>query len=150
MGIKLKNNQKMLKIKYYLILVAVILLISCKSNAGIGIAKKEFIFAYKIVVFYSCVNAATSGNLGKFSLNNNDLGIEPQTAVLHHLDVLEAKNIGVELSKKIKFSYYYKGEKPIFSGCIGFAFSKTIDSMARTRYKNLRRGKAVYTPSKRK
>ena len=147
MGIKLKNNQKMLKIKYYLILVAVILLISCKSNAGIGSTKKESILAYKIAVFYGCVDAATNRNLSEFTEKNNDLGLAPETAILYHSVVLDAINTGAELAKKIKAPIYsdYQGKRPIFSDCMDFAFrEKSIDSMARVQYKKLIKGKMEY------
>ena len=147
MGIKLKNNQKMLKINYCLIFIIVVLSVSCKSNVHIGSTKKGFIFAYKAAVVHGCINSATNGNLREFTKNNNGLGLATETAVLYHSVVLEAVNAGAKLSKRIRASNYsdYQGKKPIFSDCIRFGFrEKSIDSMARVQYKKLIKGKMEY------
>ena len=148
MGIKLKNNQKMSKINYCLVFIIVVLSVSCKSNVHIGSTKKGFILAYKTAVFYGCVNAATNRNLDEFCVNNNDLSLAGETAILYHSVVLDAVNAGAELAKKIKAPIYsdYQGKRPIFSDCMDFAFrEKYIDSMARVEYnKALKPGEMEY------
>lgn len=130
----------------YLILTFIILFYSCKVNKDIGSTKDVYILAYKKAVLYECINSATNGNLYKFSRENNDLGTAPQVAIIYHSDVKSAKILGASLSTKIKKINYsdYQNKKPIFSDCVGFAFSKYVDSIARNRYKKLLKTELEY------
>lgn len=135
----------MLKIKL-IIVIFIILFASCKTQNAISSSEREYIMAYKKAVFYECVNNATKGNLYKFSKENNDLGTATEVAIIFHSDVEHAKQIGIELSSKIRAINYsdYEGKKPIFSDCIEFAFSKYVDSIAKVKYKNLKNSKIEY------
>lgn len=134
--------------RFYYILSATIFifLLSCKANKHIGSSEEEYVMAYKKAVLYGCVNRATKGNLQRFSESNNDLGIAIETAVLYHAVALEANKKGEELSKGVREINYadYDGKKPIFSDCVDFAFSRSIDSVARIKYEQLRKGKLKY------
>lgn len=143
MGIKLKKMK--LKFKYYL-LPLIGLIISCKTQKESTNNENDYIMAYKKAVFYECVNSATNGNLYEFSKKNNDLGTAIEVAVLYHSDTEHAKNIGTELSSKIRTIDYsaYDGRKPIFSDCIEFAFSAYVDSIAKHKYKILKESTLEY------
>lgn len=136
----------MLKSEKIIIITIAILFNSCKSQKHIGSSKNEYIISYKKAVLYGCLNKATNGNFAEFSRANNDLGIAIETAVLYHSDVLKAKELGAQLSKNIREIKYsdYGSKKPIFSDCINFAFSKSVDSIARLKYKNLKKNNLEY------
>lgn len=138
----------MKKIIYKIIIFFIfpILVSSCKTKKEFGSTEKEFVMAYKKAVLYGCINTATNNNLIKFSRENNDLGIAIETAILYHSEVINAQSIGGKLSEKIRTIDYsdYEGRKPIFSDCIDFAFSKKTDSIAKSKYSQLKKGKLVY------
>lgn len=137
----------MLKSKISVIIIPMIILFnSCKSQKHIGSTEKEYIMAYEKAVFYGCFNEATNGNFAEFTLANNDLGTAIETAILYHSDVLNAIELGAKLSNNIREINYadYQGKKPIFSDCMEFAFSKYVDSIAKKKYKTLKKSKLEY------
>lgn len=129
-----------------LFIIGTVLFVSCKTQKHITNAKDKYIMAYKKAVLYGCLNEATNGEFQKFSINNNDLGLAVEVSIIYHSDVLFAVNNGKELSKNIRTIDYsdYQGKKPIFSNCVDFAFSKSVDSIARLKYKNLKKSKLEY------
>lgn len=135
----------MVKNKYY-ILILFVLITSCKTQNLINNKENEYVLAYKKSVFYECVNSATSGNLYKFSKENNDLGTATEVAIIYHSDLEHAKKIGVDLASNIRTIKYsdYDGKKPIFSDCMELAFSKYVDSIAKSKYKILKNSKLEY------
>lgn len=133
-------------IKFRYLVLAILIVTSCKTSSTLDKSEAEYVMAYKKTVFYECVNSATNGNLYKFSQDNNDLGTATEVAVIYHSDVEHAKKIGVELSSKIRTINYsdYDGKTPIFSDCIQFAFGHYVDSIAKKKYKNLKTAKLEY------
>ena len=111
--------------------------LSCKTNK----AQKEYIRAYKNVVMYECINNASNWNLSTFSENNDDLGYAPEVGIIYHSDALHAKEVGIRYSKEIKPINYsdYENRKPIFSKCANFANSDSVHTIAKTKYKVLRK-----------
>lgn len=128
---------------------AVILtLLSCNAKKEPQYQSKEaFLQAYKTSVFFGCIDEATNGNFSEFSRENNDLGLAPQVAVIYHAETQQARELGTELSKRIKPSSYmdYEGRAPIYSDCVSYAFfSAEVDSIARAEYKELKNGEMKY------
>jgi hypothetical protein len=132
--------------KFRYLIFATLIVTACKTSSSLDSSEAEYVMAYKKSVFYECVNNATSGNLYKFSENNNDLGTATEVAIIYHSDLEHAKKIGMELSSKIRTINYsdYNGKKPIFSDCIEFAFGNYVDSIAKKKYKNLKTNKLEY------
>lgn len=141
MGTKLKFMMKIGKIS-----LIIFILFSCKAKEHVGSSEEEYVMAYKKAVLYGCLDKATDGNFAEFSRTNNDLGTAVETAVLYHSDVLNAKELGGELSKRIREINYsdYQGRKPIFSDCIEFAFNEYVDSIAKAKFKILKNSKLEY------
>lgn len=120
---------------------------SCKtSKKKVKDEEYSYVQAYKTSVLYGCLNEATNGNFQKFSIENNDLGLAQESEIIGKIEVTEITNIGGKLSKKIRVIDYsdYEGRKPIFSDCVGFAFSKEIDSVARKKFKEFKKAKLRY------
>ena len=115
------------------------LLISCNTSKRLkqDIDEENFVLAYKKTVLYGCIDEATNNNLSLFSKDNNDLGLAIEVEIMQHQEVINAKNKGKELSKKIRVINYadFDNKKPVFSECVNFAFSKEIDSTARILFK---------------
>lgn len=135
----------MTKINYF-ILIFIVSLTSCKTKAHIGSTKAEYVRAYKKAVLYGCLNEASNKNFEKLTRENNGLGLAVETSVLYHHEVLKAKELGSQLSEKIRKINYsdYNGKKPIFSDCVDFAFSKYVDSIAKSKYKILKNSEIEY------
>lgn len=121
-------------------------LVSCQSRNDIGTIEAEYINAYKKAVLYGCLNEASNENFQKFILENNDLGLAVETAILYHDEVLKATDLGAQLAKNIRTISYadYEGKRPVYSDCIDFAFSSEIDSVASERYRVLIKAKIEY------
>lgn len=132
--------------RIYCFIILLIFVNSCAVKKKIGSSKKEYILSYKKAVLYGCINSATNQNFIDFSKRNNDLGLSIETAVLFHSEVLKAQSIGAELSERIRTINYsdYNGRKPIFSDCVSFSFNKSIDSLAKAKFKELRKAELVY------
>lgn len=131
-----------------IIIILFVLTYGCTSKHKIVYESEEaFIQAYKISVFYGCMNKATNENFQKLILENNDLGTAPQVAVIFHAEVEQAIKVGEEFSEGIKEINYsdYKGKKPIFSDCSYYAFfSKEVDSIAKANYRKNKKIKLDY------
>jgi len=128
-------------------LCILILFGSCKTTFNkYGFTKEEYINSYKRAVLYGCLNESTEGGFQMFLQENKDLGIAPEVAVLLHSEILKAKTIGGNYSKKIKPINYedYEGLKPIFSGCVAYSFSKEVDSIAKEKFRQLKKGELEY------
>lgn len=129
-----------------LILISMVLFTSCKTTQHVGSTMDEYVMAYKKAVLYGCLNDATNKNFSQFMRENNDLGLAVETAVLFHHEVLKAQELGSQLSENIRTINYsdYKDKKPIFSDCIEFAFSEFVDSIAKHKYKTLKKKEIEY------
>ncbi|MFV0305537.1 MAG: hypothetical protein ACK5IC_08675 [Moheibacter sp.] len=131
-----------------IVILLLLTLVGCSSSKrSIYQSKENFIQAYKISVYYGCVNTATSGNFQRFSSDNNDLGLAPQVAVIYHAEVEQAQELGKRLSSRINTINYsdYQGKKPILSDCANFAFySNEVDSIAKVTYNTMKNAKPEY------
>jgi|TARA_R110000868_G_scaffold367410_2_gene630381 hypothetical protein len=121
-------------------------LCSCNTNKRLGFSKEEYITAYKKAVIYGCLDKASNGNFVKFSEENNDLGTTLETVILYNTQSVEAQNLGANLSKNIKIIDYadYEGRAPIFSDCLDLAFSKSVKSIAKEKYRQRKKSKLEY------
>lgn len=105
------------------------------------LSEEDYVSAFKICVFYGCLNKATDGNFQKFLMGNNDLGLATEVSVLYHSVVNDAESIGADLSENIEPIDYadYEGRTPVFSGCAYYAFKdEQIDSIAKAYFKKTR------------
>lgn len=135
------------RLKIIIVFFVLFCFYSCKTHKkDIKSEEEYYVQAYKTSVLYGCLNEATNENFQKFSIENNDLGLAVPIAVLFHAETEQATQVGRELSKKIRAIDYsdYEGRKPIFSDCVGFAFSKEIDSVARKKFKEFKKGELRY------
>lgn len=99
--------------------------------------EEEYIFAYKKMVLYGCINGKTNNDFKKIMNKYNDVH-SVEVAILFHETVKKADSLGNLYSKEIlPYNNYgdLKGKTPIFSKCVSYAFSKKIDSIAKKTYK---------------
>jgi hypothetical protein len=130
----------MIKIIYQITAVA-FCVISCtahKKNQSNDFFVKEddFLKAYKTAFVAGCLNEGTNGNFYKFLNDNNDLGLFTEGDLISHFRVNEADSLGRVYAKRIKTFTYGdgRGKVPNFSGCMHFAFSNEVDSIAKRSY----------------
>lgn len=143
MGIRIKILNVNTVNKFFLF--SIFLIISCKPKQ-VTQEEKDFIESYKSVVLYSCINKSTDKNFYLFLEKYNDLGLAPEVAVIFHSEANDAIKVSEDYSNKIEPIDYadYEGRKPIFSDCFRFANSTYIDSLAKKRFRLLKKSKLEY------
>lgn len=119
-----------------------------KRFSEVGSTEKEFVIAFKKSVLMGCLNEVTDNEFGKFLVTkHNDIGLYTEVAILYHSEVQLAKEMGGNYAKTLKPVDYpdVTGKKQGYSNCIDYAFySKEIDSIAKSNYKKMKKGKMNY------
>jgi len=127
--------------KLIVLLLIINIFVSCinsrKRNDDFYINKNDFSKAYKTAIVCGCLTEATNRNFAQFLKDNNDLGLFTQGQMTSDLTIKEAFELGTIKARNIKSIDYedVKHLKPIFSECMELAFSKSIDSLVKIRYK---------------
>ena len=123
------------KLVYFVLLF--ICITACKStNSKVPSEKEYYIEAYKKAVLYGCLDERTSKDFTKMLVKHNDLGLYTEVQILFHSECEKAETLGANFARQLQPAHLPDAENmiPGYRDCVSYAFSKEVDSIARSAY----------------
>lgn len=122
-------------------LIVLLTLNSCVIQHRVSQAEKDFVLFFKGAVLYGALNGYSNGGFQDMNTLHQDLGLAPNVAVIYHSNVEEAKKLGENFVSSIQPSGYadYEGRSPYYSESIKYAFGDKVDSIAKAKFREMKR-----------